>query len=326
MDLNPVNWIKRATNPKTMFDPLGLFDVPKQPAAPDYTGAAEATAAGNLKNARYATQANRPNQVTPWGNMSWQQAPNTTAFDQAMSQWQAGDQSTPAPTIDQFPSDKWTQTTTLSPGQQQIFDVNQQSDLAQSNLSLTGINQAKKVFSTPFSLDSLGNLPSYADRRKQIEDAMLGRVTTDVARNRETKSSQLIASGIPPGSEAYTRQMEQFDRQLTDARQQAEIAATQQTSTMQNADINARRQKISEILTGRQTPLNEAIGWRSGTQVQMPQFSPFANQQATLGPNYSGAANATGQWNLAGWNANVAQKNAEMSGLFSLGAAAVGGK
>lgn len=50
------------------------------PETPDYAAAAEQTAAGNLENARYATQANRPNQITPWGNITWD---NGSSFDQA---------------------------------------------------------------------------------------------------------------------------------------------------------------------------------------------------------------------------------------------------
>lgn len=50
------------------------------PETPDYAAAAEQTAAGNLENARYATQANRPNQITPWGNITWD---NGSSFDQS---------------------------------------------------------------------------------------------------------------------------------------------------------------------------------------------------------------------------------------------------
>lgn len=41
------------------------------PETPDYAGAAKETAAGNLEAAKYATQANRVNQYTPWGNLTW---------------------------------------------------------------------------------------------------------------------------------------------------------------------------------------------------------------------------------------------------------------
>lgn len=50
------------------------------PDAPDYAAAARETAAGNLAAAKYATQANRPTQITPWGTSTWT---NDRTFNQA---------------------------------------------------------------------------------------------------------------------------------------------------------------------------------------------------------------------------------------------------
>lgn len=50
------------------------------PDVPDYIGAAKATSQGNLDLAKYATQANRVNQVTPYGSLNWT---NNRTFDQA---------------------------------------------------------------------------------------------------------------------------------------------------------------------------------------------------------------------------------------------------
>ena len=50
---------------------LGLGPAPKAPAAPDYRGAAAETAQGNLEAARAATAANRVNQITPYGNLTY---------------------------------------------------------------------------------------------------------------------------------------------------------------------------------------------------------------------------------------------------------------
>jgi len=48
------------------------------PAAPDYTGAARETAAGNLAAARAATAANRVSQYTPYGSLEYQQTGTDT--------------------------------------------------------------------------------------------------------------------------------------------------------------------------------------------------------------------------------------------------------
>lgn len=59
------------------------------PAAPDYESAAKATAAGNLEAAKYATQANRPNQYTPWGSIEWSNDRqfNQSAYDSALANY-----------------------------------------------------------------------------------------------------------------------------------------------------------------------------------------------------------------------------------------------
>lgn len=64
----------------------------KMPAAPDYVGAANATAAGNLEAARAAAAANRVNQYTPYGNLTYShgsQQYNDTAYNNAMADYQA---------------------------------------------------------------------------------------------------------------------------------------------------------------------------------------------------------------------------------------------
>src|SRR5690606_31264065 len=51
-----------------------------KPSTPNYEQLAREQAAGNLEMAKYAAQANRVNQVTPWGSLTWS---NDRTFDQA---------------------------------------------------------------------------------------------------------------------------------------------------------------------------------------------------------------------------------------------------
>jgi len=50
---------------------LGLGPAPSAPAPPDYTGAAQQTAQGNIDAARLAVAANRVNQYTPYGSLEY---------------------------------------------------------------------------------------------------------------------------------------------------------------------------------------------------------------------------------------------------------------
>ena len=85
---------------------LGLGPAPSPPPAPDYTGAAQATAAGNLQAAQTATAANRVNQVTPYGNLNYTES---------------GTDSQGNPT--------WTATTSLNNVGQQLLDTQNNASL-----------------------------------------------------------------------------------------------------------------------------------------------------------------------------------------------------
>ena len=367
-----------------MGNPIdAVFGNNKPPPPPDYAGAAQQTAAGDLEIAKYQTLANRPDEYGPEGSRTWSQHP---------------DQQVPGAT-------KWVARTTLNPDAQKTFDAQQRMDQGLAGLGEQGIEQMQGIFQTPFSIEGQaptyqgatgpmpgyqgpggrmpgfqgpeGDMPQYGEHRQNVMDSMMSRVNTDIGRDKAFKNSQLIAQGIPVGSDAYNREMEQLDRKQTDARQQAEISAEQmagmgyqsalagrgmesqegmnnfltamqsrgmtadeamaayqsqmQGRTMANQEgmagfttgLDTRRQDIQEALLGRQTPINEMSAFRTGSQVNMPQFQPYGQQQFTGGPNYSQAATQQGAYDMAGYNAETAQQNTLASGMAGLGAAAI---
>jgi len=383
-----------------VFDGVGDFiSGPDLPEAPDYTGAAEATAQGNLDLARQQTQANRVNEYNPLGSRTFEQGFDQEGYDAAMAQWNGLSdgvrnllQTTStisdgsfggAPNRDDFLTDEWTATTTLTPEQQRIFETGQQSQQKSADLGLMGLGQMEDTFGSKFSIDGSapeyggpsysgigGNVPTYQGgdydkTRSDVVDAMMSRVNTDIGRDRDTKSAQLIAQGIPKGSEAYNREMEQLDRKQTDARQQANIAATSQAAQehgLRQSDAQAqfvnemasrgmteseainlfqnqmqgsmnefttgmdsRRQNISEALTQRNQPLNEYNAFSTGSQVNMPQFQAYGQAPQVSGPDYTGAATAAGNYAMGDYNSQMSGRNALMGGLFNLGAGYLAG-
>ena len=118
--------------PELAFKPVGKRMTleggkSKAPPAPDYTGAAAATAAGNLEAARATSAANKINQVTPYGNLTYTANPNKDPYGNTL----------------------YTATQTLSPDQQAILNANNQLDLGLMNTANTGLNYANKVLSQP---------------------------------------------------------------------------------------------------------------------------------------------------------------------------------
>ncbi len=70
-DLDVRGFTRQGQGMRLFKDGGGGGSAPPVPATPDYVGAANATAQGNLEAAKYAAQANRVNQVTPWGSLTW---------------------------------------------------------------------------------------------------------------------------------------------------------------------------------------------------------------------------------------------------------------
>ena len=211
--------------PELAFKPVGKRMTleggkSKAPPAPDYTGAAAATAAGNLEAAKATAAANRVNQVTPYGNLTYSRTPTIDqgAYDKAMANYQSqlsnynqslqdynsrsnnqsyspfgiasyiGNQSRGvapvapiAPTADKYQTgESWTATQTLSPDQQAILNANNQLDLGLMNTANTGLNYANKVLSQPG-----------VDTRKLTQ--MQGRVGNQATR----MQSQVSGQGVP---------------------------------------------------------------------------------------------------------------------------------
>jgi len=160
-----------------------LFGAPETVATPDYTGAANQTAANNLAAARAATAANRVNQVTPYGNLNYTQSGT-----------------------DQYGNPTWTATQTQTPELQNLTNAS----IAQL------INQ---YGSTPFSG---GNLPSYGiNPGENYSDAIMRRLQPQQEMQQKQFDAQMANQGIPVGSEAYQNAARQFQQGQNDQRTSA---------------------------------------------------------------------------------------------------------
>lgn len=106
---------------------------------------------------------------------------------------------------------------------------------------------------------------------------------------------------------------------------ETQMAGRQQTGQEAMTDyttgLKSHQQNVQDALLQRQTPINEWSAFRSGTQVQQPQFQPYGQQQFTGGPNLLGAGQMQGAYDMAGYNAGIAQDNAMLQGLMGLGSA-----
>lgn len=270
---------------------LGLGPAPSAPAAPDYRAAAVETAQGNIDAARVATAANRVNQVTPYGNLSY----SITGADP-------------------YGNPTWTATQTLSPAQQQLLDYQNQASIGLGALANKGLGYVENMLATPFDtskLPSTGFNPS-----QTYQEAYMQRLQPQIQQTRDALQQQLANKGIDIGSEAYDRAM------MQQAQRENDLLAAATTQGF-GVGQQARQSALQEQAYLRNEPLNTLSAVRTGAQVQGPQFVNSAQQATTAGPDLLGAAGMQYNAAMGDFNAKQAAQANLNQGLFGLGGAGI---
>ena len=280
---------------------------PDPPPAPDYTGAANATAAGNLDAARATAKANRINQYTPYGSLVYSHSGTD-------------------------PDAGWAYTQSLSPSSQQLFDQNTRVNQRLGNIAEQGVGYVQSALNKPLSLNGMYSVGTPGEIQTQASDAAYKNATRYldpmIARNQAALDVKLANQGITQGSEAYENAISDFnqnrDQQYDAARNQAYIQGLQGAGQQFNQGTNLRQNQITEAQLLQNNPINMLNAVRTGAQMQtaqLPQQMQTAQQQGVAGPDLLGAATATGNYNQGVYNADQASKANTMNGLFSLGSA-----
>lgn len=277
------------------YNDLGKSD---PPPAPDYAGAAQATAAGNLDAARVAAKANRVSQYTPYGSLVYTRSPE----DQ----------------------DVWSSTVSLSPEQQALLDQQNKISLGLGSTMNQGLGYVQNVLDTPFDTSALPTSisPDVAGR-EAISQALMERQQPQFDIRRQATEADLLARGFNPGGQGWTGRMDDLARAENDARMAATIAGGQEQARLFSLGQQGRQQALQEQAFLRNEPINTLNAVRTGAQVTNPQFTAVPQQQTTAGPNLLGAAQAQYGGALDAYNAQQAQNAGLTSGLFGLGNAAL---
>lgn len=260
---------------------------PSQPKTPSVTETAGAQTASNVSTAIANQQLNAINQVGPNGSVSYSQNGTYSFTDPSTGK------------VYQLP--KLTQTTTLSPGQQAIYDAMMG---AQGNLANTAQTQSARLdglLSEPFSLDNEAT-------EARLMELAGKRLNPQLDRRREQEAVRLRGQGIMPGSTAYDEAMRQINEGENDA--------------INQLLLTGRNQAVQEALLERSQPLNEIIGLASGTQVQVPQ-AMAAPQTGMAGTDVAGITQNGFANQMAQYNQQMGQWNSTAGGLFGLGANAL---
>lgn len=259
------------------------------PPAPDYAGAAAQTAAGNLEAARAAAAANRVNQFTPYGSLTYSHNPNSD--------------------ID----NGWSVTQTLSPIEQQKLDKTNNLSVGLLNTAQSGLGYVDRALSTGGALAE-GKLAQAPIQGQSVQDAIMSRLSPQLDRDRESLRTRLANQGLMEGSEGFKNAMIDQGQKENDLYTQAALKGI-------DTGLAARQQGIQEQYAAQDRPLNIINALRTGNQVNLPQFTNVPQQQTTQGADMLQAAIGQGNFDAQNNAASAAQTSGLMGSAATVAAA-----
>lgn len=267
---------------------------PSAPAAPDYVGAANATAAGELTAAQQNASLNNPNITGPYGNQTVTYTPTGPNGNMQANVAQS-----------------------LTPQAQQTLEAQQLAQTSLANLGNQGVSQVQRVMGTPFDASVVPKNPINPGMTAQ--NAIMARLNPQLQQNREAQAQRLANQGIPVGSEAWNNEMRQQGQNENDLYTQAALQGI-------NLDTQAHQSGLTEALGLYNQPLNQVTALMSGSQIQTPQFQNYNGGANASGPNLLAAAQGQNQYNQGLYSQQMAGYNGMLGGIASLGTGLMGMK
>ena len=308
------------------------------PAAPDYTGAANAQAAASKENLMTQNYANRPSIETPFGSQTWQ---TNLQIDPTTSQ---------AVTA-------WTQKNNVAPELQSALDAQISSQNQRSQLANSFMNRVRDEYKPSFNYEGLpamttGGTPGETQLSNQgfkLGSEGYKRGLDELAQRQAAERYNAYDTAGNEAQRMYGSQMGARQQGISEAMSQGNFN-NQALGQAQGLDINAmnamnaaqgqqfglnqsyanqqntlRQQALAEQAQRRGMSLNEMNALMSGQQVQMPTMPQFNTAGISQTPNLMGAMQNTYQANLDAANAKNAGISNAFGGLTSLASGALSG-
>lgn len=279
------------------------------PPAPDFTGAAQATAAGNLAAAQQATAANRVNFNTPFGSLNYTQG-GTQNFNPSIGPRSpsgaddggGGGGGAFNPTSGGgMPGDpnRWTANVSLSPDQQRLLDAQTQTQFGLAGMQSNALSAVQQAQASPFSLSGMPNAPtayqpgqqastynpvggpSAYDPTKDTGQAfqlMMQRMQPQMQQQEDATRTRLANQGLGVGSEAANNELNQLGRNQNDQRIAAALQSFQLGMQQQGQTFGQQTQNIQTGMAQQGQQFGQQFN--NSNQAQNQQQQQFAQADA----------------------------------------------
>lgn len=251
---------------------MGGSKAPKTPKAPDYAALAQQQAGIDAAAAAEQTKANRPTQTNAYGTLEWTRNPDGT----------------------------WLQKETAAPE----FENARRAVMGRGNVLAASIAKQGDFKGANQVKWSPEANKEYADA---IYKSTMDRAAPKQERDLASQRNQLRQQGFVPGSEAYSRAMNdtlvaQGDVN-TQAAQQATIAGADKYRQDYSAQLKGQDQNYSQDLQNYQMPWDLVGASQSLGQSYRPSFAGFGTATGYAPADMAGAAQSQYQTKMGDYNA-----------------------
>jgi len=263
------------------------------PPPPDYTALAKQSNQSNIDMARMGLAANRVNQQTPFGGLSYSQTGT-----------------------DAYGNPTYTATQTMSPEQQGLYK--QQTGL-QSGVLNTAQSGLGNVLNSVMQggVDQSKLAQTGINPGETYSDAIMRRLAPQMKMESGQFDAQMSNQGIAPGTEAYQNAKRQFDQAQNDKLTSAVVGGMQ-------TGLAANQQGFNQAQSNLNMPINMLNSLRTGNNLTNPNYVNATNMANVPGVDYMGAGQNQYNAQLAQTNANNAASGGFFGGLMNLAGSAMG--
>lgn len=352
--------------PEQAFRTLGrgkplTLEGKRSPPPPDYKGAAEATAVGDLAAARAAAAANRVNQYSPYGSIEYSRTPSRTfdeaAYNAAMADYnrqlaeynkRAAAQNTGLTGLTGLygfdPLGKFlgsgsapALSAPIAPTRDAFYRDSPDDGWAMTT-KLSPEQQAiydKNIDLTQGLLDTAGTGLDYVDRSlstggrldesRLAQPSISGQAVQDAIMSRLQPQLERNQESLRTrlANQGLMEGSEAWGNAMTDQGRMENDLYIQAALEGINTGQQARAQGIQEQYASQDRPLNIINALRTGNQVSLPQFNSVPQQATTQGADLLGATTARGQFASQAAAARQASTSSALGSVASVAAAAI---
>src|SRR5262245_14957618 len=286
------------------------------PKPPDPYATANAQTSANIVGSQASSIIGNANEYTPFGNITYKNEGYETVYDDHGNAHYVP---------------RYGRTTTLSPAQQGLLNLQNQSSTNLGKLAVQQSAMLPGLLGKPLNTQGLQawtampkwNENAFSGDRRRVENALMDRWTRINNPQFAQREATLAARGLSPGSEGYGEVADEFSRARNDAVMQAVLAGGQEPSRLLNemratGEFNnaLRGQQFGERQTLQSFPVNLITALMSGSQVNVPQGAPYRTTPVQAAP--------IGQYIYDNYNARAQNAQALNQGLFGIGGAILG--